>query len=300
VIPSGGAQAIGLGYNLVSSAYFAVCRIPLRQGRFFTETESQAEAPLVLVSESTARRLWPGRDAIGQMVTIPPGQGQPEPFFTRVPPFPTARVIGVVADAITGMLANGSEITDLYFPTHAGIYGNDSVLVRAREERAAARRRLEAALDAISPSLSDFVTPMEDVLELQIYPFRVTAWVAAFLAGVALALTLSGIYGVMSYVVSQRTKEIGIRVALGAGRGEILRMVVRQSAWLAGVGAAAGVALALAVAPVFAHQIDAIRPYDWAPYAATAIVVFATAIGASYAPARRAVAIDPVRTLRCD
>jgi ABC-type antimicrobial peptide transport system permease subunit len=100
--------------------------------------------------------------------------------------------------------------------------------------------------------------------------------------------------------VSQRRKEIGIRVALGAGRGAIVGMVLRQSARLSAIGAAAGVGLALAVAPVFAHQLDAIRPFEAAPYVVTVLVVLAAAVVASWAPSRRAVGIDPVTTLRCD
>ncbi len=209
-------------------------------------------------------------------------------------------MIGVVGDTITGLLERSALKSFIYFPTHAGIVGNDSVLVRISGPQAATRRRIETALDRIAPGLADFINPMDDVLALQIYPFRVTGWVAGFLAGVALLMTISGIYGVMSYLVSQRRKEIGIRVALGASAWHVVRMIVRQSAWLAGIGAALGAALALAVSPVFAHQLEAIQPYDWAPYAATALVVLIAAVAASYAPARRAVTIDPVRTLRCD
>ena len=129
---------------------------------------------------------------------------------------------------------------------------------------------------------------------------RVTSWVAGFLGGVALLLTVSGIYGVMAYLVSRRTKEIGIRVALGAASWDVVRMVLGQSAWLAGVGAGVGAALALAVAPVFAHQMDVIQPYDWAPYTVTTLLVLIAASAASFAPARRAVSVDPARTLRCD
>jgi putative ABC transport system permease protein len=125
-------------------------------------------------------------------------------------------------------------------------------------------------------------------------------WVAGFLGGVALLLTVSGIYGVMSYLVSQRTREIGIRVALGAERRDIVGMVLRQSGRLAAIGAAAGVGLALMIAPIFAHQLAVIKPYDWAPYGGSVAVVLAAALAASYAPSCKAVRIDPVVTLRCD
>ena len=129
---------------------------------------------------------------------------------------------------------------------------------------------------------------------------RVTSWVAAFLAGVALLLTVTGIYGVMSYVVSQRSKEIGIRVALGAGSAAILWMMLRQSGKLAMIGAGVGVGLALMVAPVFANQIGAIQPYEGGPYLVTIGVVFGAALAAAYAPSRRALRIDPLATLRCE
>jgi hypothetical protein len=287
------------GYNFVSAGYFRVLRIAVVRGRAFTEAESDAEAPLAVVSESTARRLWPNRDAIGETLAIPRA-ARNDPYYDRAPAYATARVIGVAQDVVSGMIGNRPEETCIYFPTNVRAAHNDSVLVRMGGPPAETRHRIEAALDQIAPSISDFINPMEDVKDLQIYPFRVVFWVAGFLGGVALLLTVSGIYGVMSYLVSQRTKEIGIRVALGAGTAEILGMVLRQSGRLAAIGAAAGIGLALAIAPVFAHELEVIRPYDWQPYAGSAAIVLAAALAASYLPSKKAVRIDPVVTLRCD
>jgi putative ABC transport system permease protein len=174
------------------------------------------------------------------------------------------------------------------------------VLVRLAGAPIDGRRRIEEALSQIGPSLSDFINPMDEVHALNVYPFRVTLWVAAFLGGVALVLTVTGIYGVMSYLVSQRTKEIGIRTALGADVSSIVWMVLRQSGKLAVTGAGIGMAMALAIAPIFAHQLAAIQPFEALPYVVTATVVVGAAVAASYAPSRRAVRIDPVVTLRCD
>ena len=113
-------------------------------------------------------------------------------------------------------------------------------------------------------------------------------------------MTVSGIYGVMSYLVSQRTKEIGIRLALGAAGGDVVRMIVKQSARLALIGVAVGVGLALSIAPVFAHQIEAIHPYDAMAYRGALLVVMAAAVAAAFAPSRQAVRVDPVTALRCD
>jgi predicted permease len=292
-------ETVRIGYNFVSSGYFQVLRIATVRGRVFSELESDSETPVAVVSESAARRLWPDRDALGETIVIPPFTSQ-DTYSQRMPGYPRARVIGVVRDVIGGMVAVGGPEPCLYFPTNARAPHNDSILARFADDPGGARKRLESALDRIAPSLSDMINPMDEVLAVQIYPFRITFWLAGFLGGVGLLLTVSGIYGVMSYLVSQRTKEIGIRLAMGAGAWDVVRMVVRQSAWLAGIGAALGVAMALMIAPVFAHELDAVRPYDWAPYLGTAAVVIAAAAAASFRPARRAVSIDPVRTLRCD
>ena len=155
-------------------------------------------------------------------------------------------------------------------------------------------------MEQVAPSVWDFLNPMDDVAALQVYPFRVVFWVAGFLGGVALLMTVSGIYGVMSYLVSQRTKEIGIRVALGATGWDVVRTVVRQSARLSAIGTAMGVGLALMVAPIFAHEIELIQPYDAVAYACSVTLVLAAAVAAAFSPARRAVGLDPVKTLRCD
>jgi predicted permease len=292
-------ETVRLGYNFVSPGYFAALRIPIVRGRLFSATESDSEMPVAVISESAARRLWPGREALGESIAIPPATSQ-DPYIRRIPGYSQARVIGVVRDAISGMVAVGGPEASLYFPTNFRAPHNDSILVRFGRDSGTARRRLEAALDQVAPSLSDMINPMDEVLAVQIYPFRITFWLAGFLGGVGLLLSVSGIYGVMSYLVSQRTKEIGIRVAMGASARDVVRMVVRQSARLAAIGAAVGVAMALAIAPVFAHELDAVRPYDWMPYAATAAVVVVAALAASFRPASRAASIDPIQTLRCD
>jgi predicted permease len=285
------------GFDFVSGEYFPLFRIPVLRGRTFTTEESQSEAAVAVVTEAAAHRLWPGGDALGQSIDLPAAVVRQSPF-DRMPSFKSARVVGVVKDVRTDL--NGADAVSVYFPTSSRTAGNDSVLVRMKLPRAEALRALQTALDDVGPSIADMLNPMEDVAAVQVYPFRVTFWVAGFLGGVALLMTVSGIYGVMSYVVSQRTKEIGIRVALGAGQPEIVRMILRQSARLAGYGAAGGVAVALALAPLVANQLDAIRPYEWLPYAGGVVAVLGAALAASLAPSRRAVRIDPIVTLRCD
>jgi hypothetical protein len=297
LIPSGRKAKATVKDNFVSAGYFSAVRIPLRRGRVFTDEESDNEAAVAVVSERTAKRLWPGDDALAQTVAIPPPEG-PDRAYMLLPRFTSARVIGVVGDVTSGINRTDDEDTGIYFPARPGTEG--SLLVRMKGDTGDSRRRLDATLNGIAPSAANIVISMDDTVALLVYPFRVTSWVAGFLAGVALLLTVTGIYGVMSYLVSQRTKEIGIRVALGANAGNVMRMVLRQCAWLAGAGAAVGAGLALAIAPAFAHQLEAIQPYDWVPYAATAALVVVAALAASWGPTRKAVGVDPVRTLRCD
>jgi predicted permease len=301
VVPSGSSAAVSVGYNLVSASYFSMFRIPILKGRGYTDVEAEGGTPVAVVSESAARRLWPGRDPIGQSFTVPPSDLK-DPYLGRTPEYREARVIGVVGDVLSGYLAVAGDRMGsmVYFPTTTRSRSNDSILVRIGGQPAEARRRIIAALDQIAPSIYDMLNPMDEVLAFQIYPFQVTFWATAFLGGLALVMTVSGIYGVMSFLVNQRTKEIGIRLALGAAAGDVVRMVVAQSARMAIAGLAVGIALALAIAPVFAHQIEAIHPYDWTAYAGAMLVVIAAAIGAALVPSRQAVRVDPVTALRCD
>ena len=300
VTPSGSQAVVRTGYNLVSAGYFAVFRIPILQGRAFTDGEAEGDAAVAVVSERAARRLWPGSNPLGQTVTIPRANRR-DPYYDRVPGFGEARVIGVARDVLGDLETSGDfKGSMIYFPTNSRAANNDSILVRMSGNPRNARQRIVGALDGIAPSIYDMINPMDDVLAMQIYPFQVVFWIAAFLGGMALVMTVSGIYGVMSYLVNQRRKEIGIRVALGAAAGDVVRMIVTQSARLALIGVAAGAGLALAIAPVFAHQLDAIRPYDAMAYGGAVLVVMAAAVGASFAPSRQAVRVDPMTALRCD
>ncbi len=136
VVPSGGKETTGIAYNFVSPGYFAAFRIPLRKGRIPTEEEAAANAPLVVISESAARRLWPNREALGESIAIPPRR-LGDPYYDRAPLGDRARVIGVVRDTLAGMIANGRDVDCIYFTTSARATHNDSVLVRIGGDGAA-------------------------------------------------------------------------------------------------------------------------------------------------------------------
>ena len=297
VVRAGSKSAIASGYDFVTPEYFTVFRIRLVSGRFFTAEEAAAEAPVVVLSEATARSFWPRQEALGQTLALRPAAGTEA---RRVPAYTNARVIGIARDTINGWPAQGLDPSCIYFPSNVKSTRVGSLLVRMRGEHGSARRSLEAALNRVAPSIADQIYAMDDVLALETYPFRVAFWISSLLGGLALVLTTTGIYGVMSYLVSQRTKEIGIRVAVGAGQWLVVRMVVQQSLRLVATGAAVGVGFALLVSPVFAHEVAAVNPYDGAAYAVGAGVAIAAGLGASVRPARRAAAVDPAVTLRCD
>jgi predicted permease len=297
--PSGRKESVVTGYNFVSEAFFSVFRIPLVRGRGFTAGEANGGAPVVVVSEAASRRFWPDQDALGQTIAIQPRPHR-VPYYDRAPVYATAHVIGIVRDTISGVIANGPEPSYIYFPTNPRDADNDSLLVRVNGDAAVARRQIEIALNRVAPGITDQINPMDEVFAVQVYPFRVMFWLSAFLGLLALVLTASGIYGVMSYLVSQRTREIGIRLALGADARAVVAMVVKQSMRLAAIGTLAGALFTLAIAPVFAHRLAAIDPYDLVAYGGGALLVLAAVLTASFYPSRRAVRIDPAVTLRCD
>jgi ABC-type antimicrobial peptide transport system permease subunit len=212
-------------------------------------------------------------------------------------------VIGVARDSFQDWDEQGQpQKAYVYFPTYAGSKSTYSLLVGMKGEIGIepARRVIESAVDAAAPGAADLIQSLEQVLASRLYPFRLVFGIAGFLGGLALLMTLSGIYGVLSYLVTQRRREFGIRIALGAEGRDVARMVFRQSLKLAACGAALGALLALGVARLIAHDIQPLDAFDWRGYAGGALVVIAAALAASWVPARRAVSVDPAVTLRCD
>jgi predicted permease len=290
------AEAVGSGprvrthYMLASPEYFDVFRIPMLRGRKFSQAEANADANVSVVSETAARKLWPGQEAVGRTLVVR-GVG-------------TAVVIGVARDSFQDWDAQGQpEKTYVYFPANAGSQLHGMMLLVGMKggigiERA--RRVIASAVDAAAPGAADEILPQEEVLAGKLLPFRLLAGITGFLGGLALLMTLSGIYGVLSYLVTQRRKEFGIRIALGAEGKDVARMVFRQSLKLAACGAALGALLALGAARLMAHSMELIDPFDWRGYVAGAFVVLAAAGAASWVPALRALRVDPAVTLRCD
>ncbi len=297
VAPLGAAAKMRV--NMVSPGYFAGLGIPLLRGRNFSEEEADAEAPVALLSETAARRLWGSQNPLGRILEMNQPQWVRE-GTERVPSFRSAMVVGVVRDAIFEWDDNGPVRSCAYFPASPTGRRGVSLLVRVKGDPEAGRRSIEAAVGEPAPGGLGALVSVEQMLRMRLYPFQALLTITGFLGGLALLLTISGIYGVLSYVVSQRRREIGIRMALGADAHAVTRSLLVQTLRLAGIGGALGALMALGVARLIAHNVQPVDVFDFRGYIGGVAIVLAAAIAASWAPTRRAVHINPADSLRCE
>jgi putative ABC transport system permease protein len=291
----------GTEIRAVSSRYFQTMRIPLLRGREIQESDVAAGAQVAVINERLARRWWPDSNPIGQRLVV--GEFQGQQLFD--PPAPPREVVGVVAD-VKGMMLGAPAPPMIYVPVGNNAIqmgGSTAWVVRGDSNRGASNEALGAAIRRAVQQLD----PQERVLRLRAMSEVVSGSVAAqsfdallmsSFAGVALALASVGIYGVLSFFVSQRTHEIGVRMALGAEPGQVLRVVVGQGLALALAGVVIGVGAALGLTRFLRGLLYHVSAASVAPYAVGALVLLAVALLASYIPARRATRVDPVVALR--
>ena len=295
---------IATGYKFVSPEYFGVFGIDILRGRGFTNGERTANAGVVVLADSLARELWPNGDAVGQAVYVDPDLNL-EPRSAEEPPLPlrTFTVVGVARD-VAGFRFAEVEQAKIYVPINASI-ASTSLTMRVQGDPDQVRQALLRRLTAIDPGLGE-VRTLRSMARLETYILQIAFWLTLVLGGLALVLTVSGLFSVLSYLVEQRTKEIGVRVAIGATKQDVSRLVLSQSfrpvGWglLVGGGLAASLGLALMATPA-ATQIGAIvRLFDPVAYGLSGLVIVAACALAALMPARRATRIDPVVALRQD
>ena len=304
VVPEGSSEHVGIYYMYASPEYLPMFRQSVRRGRNFTDDEARAGDPVAVVSQATAAQLWPTQDAIGKSFRIEPEPRRPHDltgYGAGRPRYAVVRVIGIAPDVVNGYIGYGTDSSCVYFPTNVQT-SKDVLLVGVKGDAEVGRQKLDRVLAASVPGAVDDIHSMDEILTAQLYPYRAVYWVASALGGLALLLTLSGIYGVLSYLVSQRTKEIGIRVALGASTGRVAGLVLQQSLKLAGAGAAIGTIAAAGVSRILGPQLDMpmFDSIDGVAFLAGVALVIAAAACAAYVPSRRAARIQPVITLRYD
>jgi putative ABC transport system permease protein len=272
----------------ISPEFFATLDIPLVAGRTFNETEMTPTSSVAVVSERVAKRFWPGQDPIGRRVK----------FGTLTSNSPWLTIVGVAGEVkYRGLPENPTADPDIYLPF---IDRNQqfSLAVRASVPPSSLVAPLRAVIRAADPSIPIYdVSTMEGLIAGQTSQSRFTMWLMGVFAAVALTLSVIGIYGVMSYLVSQRTREIGIRLALGAGARDILRLVVGNGARLIAGGILIGLAASFALQRLVASLLYGVTAADAA--SAIAVVLLAgVALAACYVPALRATRVDPLHALR--
>jgi len=286
-------------YRFVAGHYFQAFRIPVLRGRCFIETDTGNSAPVVIINQHMAKHYWPNQDPIGQVITIGEGLG---PQFAD----PPRQVVGVVGTVKEAGVANG-EIGVMYIPEAQVPQGMTELArqliplawaVRGHGDPMALRAAVERQIQAVDATMTvSRVQPMEKVLASTVARQNFNMLLLTIFAAIALLLAAIGIYGVMSYSVEQRTQEIGIRMALGSSRGDVLRLMLAHGLKLAGIGVAIGLALAYLLTRFLASLLFSVKAGDPWTLAAVAAILSMVALIATYIPARRAAATDPGQAL---
>ena len=275
--------------NDVHPDYFATMGVQIVEGRPFSEEDGPDAEPVVIVSRSLARRLWPDEGAIGQ--TLLAGS---DPDTDRF------RVVGVVADVRHQDLSTDGAALEVYRPTGQAAGRRFFLLARTDREPAALVSAVRQALLTADPDLPANVRPMTDVVRENLLQWGIGSLFMGAFGGGALLLAMLGIYGLIAYSVSQRRREIGVRLALGATRAEIRRVVVGDGVRLAVVGLAIGLVLAVALARAAASALYGVGPFDPLTLAAVALLFLGVSVLASLVPAERASRTDPIQVLRAE
>ena len=271
----------------ISPDYFEVMQAPLLRGRFFAEGDEDGKQPAAIIDETTARKYWPTRDPLGRRLR-----------FGQDPAQPWATVVGIVKDIKNdGLDTDG--VPHIYVPIYQSPHRDLSVVLRTSLPAKVLEPQIRHGIQSIDPGLPVFnVSSMNDVLDRSLASRRFSADLVGGFAAVALLLASIGIYGLLAYMVGQRSREIGLRMALGARRGDVLKLILRKGVVLSAVGIVAGIIVSAATASMMASLLYGVQPHDLFVFLAVPLLLFAVAVLASYFPARRATKVDPMFALR--
>ena len=286
--PPPGQAPPSIGYNVVGTEYFQTLRIPLLAGRDFNDADNEKGLHVAIVSQAMADKYWPHQNPIGRRIQF---SFDPTPM----------QVVGVAANVHYGTIA-GAAPAYFYAPFQQHYQQNslEALEFRTQGDPAAMAPEIERAIHSMTPGLPLFETK---TLQQALYSpnglllYQIISVLAGVMGTLGLILAVVGVYGVLSYVVSQKTGEIGVRMALGAQRGDILRMVYKQGLWIVGIGLAVGLAASFGVARLL-HSMIVVSAADPVTYISVPALLAAIALLACYIPARRAMRTEPSEALR--
>jgi predicted permease len=272
----------------VTPGYFHVMEIPILFGRNFTDSDGDKGLPVALVDQSLARQYWPNEDAVGKRIMLGPANS----------PNSWLKVVGVVGDVRTDSL-DAQGVPHIYLSDFQAPAFDSVIYLRTAGDAVTLGDAVRREVEAVDPDVPIYaVRSMEGVVARSVAERRFALQILGFFAGVALLLAAIGIYGVMAYTFSQRTHEIGIRMALGAQPGDILRAAVGEGMRLVAVGLGAGLIGALILTRFLRSMLYAVTPSDPLTFAALSALLAAVALLACFIPARRATRVDPLVALR--
>jgi predicted permease len=292
-----GESVISPNQLRVTPGYFEAMRIPLRRGRFFTQADS-ADAPrVVIVDQALARKFWPGSDPVGRRMYLPQ---RPSDVVKPGPDVVWLQVVGVVESVkLTGLIeGEGARIGAYYFPYAQDPSNGLGIAIRTSGDPVTVTNAVRSTLAEIDPELAFFdVLAMAERVERSLDRRRTPMLLSLAFGGIALLLAAVGIYGVLAYQVSQRRREIGIRMALGSDASRVMRMILREGAGLVLVGLFAGLCGAVALRGAIASQLYSVGALDPAVIAGVMVILTMTSMAACFGPARRAARVSPVVAL---
>jgi predicted permease len=286
------SAGFGAGYTVVSPEYFSVMGIDLVRGRGFTDADDAHGRNVAVISESTAKKYWPNQDPVGHT------------FHTAGQKDRKLEVVGIVRDVEFQLFGGGKTRPFFFLPYAQAVAGNSLMVIQIRTERdpIAFASIAEKTIHSLAPQLPVFQvqTMRQGIYTLNgLLLFQIGASIAAIMGGLGLTLAVIGLYGVVSYAVSRRMHEIGLRMALGASRGTVFKMIYRQSIGIVAAGLGVGLAIALAVAQSVGSFV-VVNVWDPATYLFVGTVLALAALGSCYLPARRAMTVEPSVALRED
>jgi putative ABC transport system permease protein len=285
-------------YRQVGADYFSALGIPVLRGRGLPQTRSTTGA--AVLSQSAADALWPTQDAIGRVFRLQSTSERSDAAISRAPET-TYQVVGVVGDT-QGSAIDGTDAAQIYLELPDSLTADHSLLVRTAGDADRAVHAIDAAISGVDPNLVVTLATLEEIRRLS-PPFFISATsavIASVVGSLGLLLTLMGIHSTVRYVVARRTREIGIRMTLGAQRSDVLRLILYEGTRPVLIGLAAGVSAAIVLTALLSRVIYGLAAFDAISIAVVSSLFLAISTLAAYVPARRALRVDPNVALRSE